>query len=222
MQIAGLVKNSFVDYPGYIASTVFVPGCNMDCVYCHNKHIWHTVERIPEKEIFDFLESHIGFLDGVVITGGEPTLQRDLAQFIKRIRLMGYKVKLDTNGLLPHVIERLFKDIDYIAMDVKAPLGEYNRIQSMKINECNIEKSIELIMNSGIDYEFRTTFAPQLSVDDIELIAQQLQGAKKYAIQQYRREHDNIIALAPHSNSEVEQAAERARQYIDNVIVRGL
>ncbi|NLB62033.1 MAG: anaerobic ribonucleoside-triphosphate reductase activating protein [Clostridiales bacterium] len=222
MQIAGLVKNSFVDYPGYIAATLFVPGCNMDCFYCHNKHIWHTNELLPEKEIFDFLDSHIGFLDGVVITGGEPTLQRDLLQFIKRVRLLGYKIKLDTNGLLPQILEKLIKDLDYIAMDIKAPLGEYSKIQSMKIKEENIKKSIDLITLSGVDYEFRTTFAPQLSVFDIEKIAIQLMGAKRYAIQQYRRENENKIALAPHSKEIVEQAAEGARKHLVNVIMRGL
>ncbi len=124
MQIAGFVKNSFVDYPGHIAAVVFVPGCNMDCWYCHNRPLWNAAKLIDPSEAEAFIEKRRGFLSGVVISGGEPTLQSGLEQFIERMRALGLHVKLDTNGLLPEVIEKLIKKVDYIALDLKAPPGE--------------------------------------------------------------------------------------------------
>jgi len=184
MKIGGFLKNSFVDYPGVIASVVFVPGCNMDCWYCHNRHLWKEENLIPQEQVFEFLDKRRGFIDGVVISGGEPTLQKDLAEFIDVIKEKGYLIKLDTNGLRPDVIEKLTDKIDYIAMDLKAPPSGINRVVSFDVDEELIWRSTQLIINSGVDYEFRTPMMPQLSVSDIEKIAQRIEGAERYALQQ--------------------------------------
>ncbi|MBT3318261.1 MAG: anaerobic ribonucleoside-triphosphate reductase activating protein [Clostridia bacterium] len=228
MRIAGFLKNSFVDYPGNIASVVFVPGCNMDCWYCHNRHLWQTEDQVKMSEIDTFLDKRVGFIDGVVITGGEPTLHSDLPEFIQHVKSKGYKVKLDTNGLRPDVIEQVSGDIDYIAMDIKAPPGGISSVVSFDIDENLIWQSAQLIMNSGVDYEFRTTMMPLLKVADIESIAKRISGAKRYALQQYRisKPKGDIkhvsMQLKPLGSAEIKKAAKAAERYLDNVIVRGI
>jgi len=228
MKIGGFLKNSFVDYPGVIASVVFVPGCNMDCWYCHNRHLWKEVNLIPQEQVFEFLDKRRGFIDGVVISGGEPTLQKDLAEFIDVIKEKGYLIKLDTNGLRPDVIEKLTDKIDYIAMDLKAPPSGINRVVSFDVDEELIWRSTQLIMNSGVDYEFRTTMMPQLSVSDIEKIAQRIEGAERYALQQYRKMEDthgldNVpIELEPLSPEEIKKTADAASKFVKSVVVRGV
>ena len=222
MQIAGFVKNSFVDYPGYIAAVVFVPGCNMDCWYCHNKQLWESSALVDRTEIDDFLDSHQGFIDGVVISGGEPTLQSDLKDFILSVRDRGYRVKLDTNGLRPDVVRDVMDHVDYIAMDLKAPPGELSRVVSFDIDDAPIWQTADMLMDSAADYEFRTTFMPLLNQHDIISIATRIKGAKKYAIQQYRKTDSVGIGPDPHSANTVQQAAEAIKTYIENVIVRGL
>lgn len=221
MQIAGLVKNSFLDYPGHIAAAMFVPGCNMDCWYCHNRALWERHELLDTEETLAFLARHRGFLDGVVVSGGEPTLQSDLALFVRRIKDMGYRVKLDTNGLKPDIVERMLPEIDYIALDLKAPEGKISRVVSFGLDDAPIWRSAELIMQSGVDYEFRTTFMPLLTGDDIAAIAARAAGAKRYALQQYRKVEGRVCP-EPHRAETIKKAAEAARQYIQNVIVRGV
>ncbi len=221
MQIAGLVKNSFVDYPGHIAAAVFVPGCNMDCWYCHNRMLWGKGALLDAEEVLDFLSKHKGFLDGVVVSGGEPCLQSDLPLFVRRIKDMGYRVKLDTNGLLPDVVEEMLPGIDYIALDLKAPPGEISRVVSFDLDDAPVWRSADLIMQSGADYEFRTTFMPQLTGDDITAIARRVQGAKRYALQQYRKVEGRICPEPLHADA-IKKAAEAASKYVRNVIVRGL
>ncbi len=228
MQIGGFLKNSFVDYPGVIACVVFVPGCNMDCWYCHNRHLWNAQELVEMQEVDEFLDKRKGFIDGVVITGGEPTLQKDLEQFVDHIKEKGYLVKLDTNGLRPDVVEKLISKIDYIAMDIKAPPGEINRVVSFDIDEEKIWQSACIIMDSGVDYEFRTTMMPLLGVEDIKKIAGKISGAKRYALQQYRKiekkeELKSVpIELEPLSASVIKEAAIAAGEFVDEVLIRGL
>ena len=221
MQIGGFLKNSFVDYPGVIACVVFVPGCNMDCWYCHNRHLWDADDTVDMQEVDEFLDKRRGFIDGVVITGGEPTLQKDLEQFIDHVKAKGYLVKLDTNGLRPDVVKKLIYKIDYIAMDIKAPPGEINRVVSFDIDEEKIWQSARIIMDSGVDYEFRTTMMPLLCAEDIKKIAQRISGAKRYALQQYRKiekkeELKSVpIKLEPLSPQELKEAAEAAGEFVD-------
>ena len=162
MKIGGFQKVSLIDYPGRISAVVFTRGCNFRCPFCHNPELVDPerfTDLIPEPEILSFLEKRRGRLDAVVITGGEPTLQPELLPFVIHLRAMGYRIKLDTNGALPEVIEEMLgrRLLDYIAMDIKAPLGKYGEATGVKADGRRITRSISLIMGSGIEYEFRTT-----------------------------------------------------------------
>jgi len=262
--IAGFVKNSFVDYPGRIAAVVFTQGCNMDCWYCHNRELIPVArtdsspaaEHIDVEEIFDFLCIRKGMIDAVVITGGEPTLQDGLADFIKRVKDMGYLVKLDTNGTRPEVLKELIKSVDFVAMDIKAPLSNVqctmynvqlkdnsNNVQctmynvQLKNNKSTgqlrdkIRESIDLIKNGGARYEFRTTFVPELTKDDILEICREIAPCESYVLQQYR---SNTLSadgvqppnrsgeLTPHSAKHILDTAEEVKKIIPNVSMRGL
>lgn len=188
--IGGIQKTTLVDFPGKIAAIVFTQGCNFRCGYCHNPELLElnkNTEYSTDK-FFDFLKTRIGKLDGVVITGGEPTLQKGLYDFVKEIKNLGFAVKLDTNGTNPNIVEQLIKDnlVDYIAMDIKAPIDKYNLITDIKTNKENILKSINLIKNNVIDYEFRTTvIKSQLTFEDFDKIGLMIKGAKKYYLQKF-------------------------------------
>lgn len=190
MIIGGFQKTSLIDYPSKIASVVFTQGCNFRCGYCHNPELIELKSnlQIDESFIFDYLKKRKGLLDAVVISGGEPCIQGDLAEFIRQVKNLDYLVKLDTNGSFPFMLERLFSDnlIDYIAMDIKAPLYKYREIANAGINLEYINKSIDLIKKYAPDYEFRTTVVKsQLSFEDINEIAKLLKGAKKYYLQSF-------------------------------------
>ena len=190
MIIGALRKTSLIDYPGKIAAVVFTKGCNFRCGYCHNPELSLSLGSLieDEEEIIAFLKKRIGKLDAVVISGGEPCLQRGLVSFVQKVKSMGYLVKLDTNGSFPEVVEKLINLnlLDYIAMDIKAPLYKYKKVGGEDINTYNVSKSIELIMNSGVDYEFRTTVVrSQLEYNDFLLISQLIKGAKRYYLQQF-------------------------------------
>ncbi len=222
MQFAGFVKNSFVDYPGLIATVVFTPGCNMDCWYCHNRHLWKSENIVDPKELDAFLKSHLEFIDGVVISGGEPTLQSGLEDFIKSAAGLGYKVKLDTNGTKPEIVKKLLPLLDYIAMDLKAPPGEMRRVVSYDMDETPLWETADMLMDSMVDYEFRTTFMPLLETHDIESIAKRIQGAKKYALQQYRKTENVGIEPEPHKKETLIKAAQMAEKYVEEVVTRGI
>lgn len=191
MRIAGMQKNSLVDYPGNIAAVLFTAGCNMNCYFCHNRHIIDPNcidEAYDTNEVIGFLKIRRSFLDGAVISGGEPTLQPDLEEFIIEIKSLGYLVKLDTNGTNPLILKKLIeKDlVDYVAMDIKAPFDKYSEICGTEVDITAIKESIEIIMNSGCDYEFRTTFVPDLNKNDILQIVGVIRDAKRYVLQQFR------------------------------------
>ena len=173
MRIGGFQKISLIDYPGKIAAVVFTQGCNFRCPFCHNLDLvlpscFHS--PMEEGEIISFLATRMGKLQGVVVTGGEPTLQSDLDDFIRKIKTMGFAVKLDTNGSRPHVIKNLIdqKLIDFIAMDIKAPIERYPEISRVNINPDFIKESVEIITGSGMSYQFRTTF-PKPLLSDVDL-----------------------------------------------------
>ncbi len=223
MLIAGLQKNSFVDYPGRIAAVVFTPHCNMRCSYCHNRHILESDTPFTDaSEVLGFLERRRGMLDAVVISGGEPTLQQGLTEFIDTVRAMDYLVKLDSNGLNPRMLMELVNSgrVDYVAMDIKAPLAEYSLVTPIGCEESALRKSVTFLINSGVDYEFRTTFAPQLSVEHIERLAMDIRGAKRYYLQQYRTRDKNDPE--PHTPEEVRRAADKAREILGVCEIRGL
>ena len=187
--IGGIQKTSLLDYPDKISAIVFTQGCNFRCGYCHNPQLLKSENGIYEVDaFFDFLKKRQGKLDGVVVTGGEATLQPDLKPFIQRVKELGFLVKLDTNGTNPNVLKELIEEnlVDYIAMDIKAPLEKYQMVTNTKIDISKIEDSIKSIMNSNIDYEFRTTVLPSLiSIEDLDSIGKLIQGAKKYYLQKF-------------------------------------
>lgn len=188
MQIAGIQKTSLLDYPKKISAIIFTKGCNFHCGYCHNPElIKSSKEQIYNMSAFwDFLKSRQGKLDGIVITGGEPCLQDDIEEFIKKIKKLNFLVKLDTNGYFPEKLKKLIPNIDYIAMDIKAPLEKYNQITQVNIIKEKIQESINIIKNSSIDYEFRTTvIKSQLTFEDFEKIGLLINGAKKYYLQKF-------------------------------------
>ena len=190
--IGGLQKLTLIDFPGKIACTVFLSGCNFRCPWCYSKELVLPQNiamqpKIPEKQFFDFLKTREELLAGVVVCGGEPTTHKDLPQFIKKIKKMNFLVKLDTNGSNPRALRGLLKDhlLDYVAMDIKQN-QKYNEATGTKVNLGKIKESVELIKNSGIDYEFRTTMVPQIHTkEDIAEIVRWIAPAEKYYLQNF-------------------------------------
>lgn len=192
MKISGIQKLTLLDYPEHMAATIFTSGCNMRCPFCHNSSLVNVDKNavfIDENDILDFLKKRVGKLDGICITGGEPLLQSDLIPFIKKVKELGFKVKLDTNGYLFDKLKEILdlNIVDYVAMDIKNSLTKYPLtagLNSMIIE--NISKSIELLKSSNIDYEFRTTIVKELhNIEDIKEIATMLKGCEKYFLQQF-------------------------------------
>ena len=194
MKIGGLQKLTLVDYPGKVAATVFLIGCNFRCGFCHNPELVDSegIKKQPlidEKQFFKFLDSKEGLIDGICITGGEPTIQSDLVEFTHKIKVKGFFVKLDTNGSNPELLEKLINEkmVDFVAMDIKTSLDKYEKAINVKIDSEKIKKSVELIKTSKTDYEFRTTVVPGLvEKKDIEKIGKWLKGVKKIALQQFQ------------------------------------
>ncbi|MDM8551643.1 anaerobic ribonucleoside-triphosphate reductase activating protein [Desulfobacterales bacterium HSG2] len=194
MIFGGLQKNSFIDYPGKISCVLFLSGCNFNCPYCHNPDLAKGCLKCPhflkESKVYDFLEKRMGFLDGVVISGGEPTLQSDLVLLCERIKNMGYPVKVDTNGSRPDVIKRLVDKglVDYLAMDIKTDPFHYSPLIKKDCDYESILSSIRIIMESGLPYEFKTTcIKPLVDEQVIRSISHIIQGAMLYALQQFHK-----------------------------------
>ncbi|MFZ5366063.1 MAG: anaerobic ribonucleoside-triphosphate reductase activating protein [Patescibacteria group bacterium] len=188
MKIGGFQKVSLLDFPAHLSAIVFVKGCNFRCPFCFNRDlVLGNLPTIFEGKIFSFLKKRKKVLDGVVITGGEPTLQPDLEKFIKKVKKIGYEVKLDTNGALPEILKNLIKKkiIDYLALDFKAPLNfSYSQITNYKLQITNIKKSIKLILQSGIPFELRTTVVPGIhNKKTLVLMAKQLRQITNYKLQ---------------------------------------
>jgi pyruvate formate lyase activating enzyme len=190
MFVGGLQKTSLIDYPGKICAVIFTQGCNFNCPYCHNPELipFKNESVIEQKALFDFLERRRGLLDAVTVTGGEPVLQHDLPCFLKDIKSLGYQVKLDTNGSNPLMLRTIISmgSVSYLAMDVKAPLSKYAYVTRKAVQAEDIASSIEIIKDSGVNYEFRTTVVrSQLSIEDILEIAHSIQGAQNYYLQKF-------------------------------------
>ena len=197
MQIAGIQKVSMVDYPGYICATVFTQGCNFRCGFCHNSDLVEGAEAFgsSEKDILEYFESRKTMLEGVCITGGEPTLWPDLIDFARQIKKTGLKLKLDTNGSNPQMIQDLLDEelLDYIAMDVKTSFEKYHFFRIPENTQEFLMKSIQKILTSEIAYEFRTTCVPGIvDEEDIYSIAKNIKGARRYSLQQFRP-HENVL-----------------------------
>ena len=229
MDILGLEKMSLVDYDGLVAATVFTAGCNFKCGFCHNSALvvdYQNLPIIPQEEVLDYLAKRRGVLDGVCVSGGEPTLQKDLPLFIEQIKNLGYKVKLDTNGTNPEMIKTLFTNglIDYVAMDIKNDKQNYaNIIGFDKFDTVKVEKSVDYLMNSGFDYEFRTTLINEYhNTDNIRAIGEWIKGAKKYCLQKFKGgDHCISQGLSPVSDDLVKEFIKILSNYISNVKLRG-
>lgn len=227
-KLAGLQKTTFIDYPEKIACIVFTQGCNFRCGYCHNPELFeHKEPVLSVPAFFEFLNKRKGKLDGVVITGGEPTLHgKDLIEFIKEVKSLGFLVKLDTNGTHPDVLQELLNEnlLDYIAMDIKAPLAKYKTITQTDIDTKIIKKSIDMIMNSGVDYEFRTTIVKsQLSVEDLRQIGELIQGAKRYYMQKFLATKildETLMSEESYTDEEFKNLRTILEEYVDFVDYR--
>lgn len=222
--ISGWQKNTLIDYPGNIASTIFIGNCNFNCKFCHNPELINNPqEEFKLEEILKYLSKAKKILDGVSITGGEPTLDKDIAIIINKIKELGLKVKIDTNGSRPEILKTL--KVDYIAMDLKSSLSRYNEFTKLTDIQQKIEKSINYIITSGIDYEFRTTLAPTYtSPEDIHNIGKTIKGAEKWFLQKYKNQKTLDLKygeIAPYSNQENQKLLDIAKTYIPNAKLRG-
>lgn len=229
MKAAYLQKTSFIDYPGRISAVVFTQGCNFRCPYCHNPEL-----VVPERycgtirieDIFSFLEKRRGKLDAVVITGGEPTLQADLVPFMQRIRSMGFLVKLDTNGSRPQVLREVIARglPDYVAMDVKAPWDKYAFVAGSPVDITDIGASVELIMGSGIPYEFRTTLVRSLlDPDDVMGIGRAIRGASLYVLQKFtasKHVESSYTDMAPMTDDQIATLVRDLGPLVERCITR--
>jgi len=195
MFLGGLQKNSFIDFPGKVSAVLFLSGCNFRCPYCHNPELVKGQSDCPaflnEPWIIDFLQKRKGLLDGVVISGGEPTIHSELFSFCDKLKTCGFPVKMDTNGSRPQVIRQLIHEglVDYIAMDIKTDPSGYFLFTGADFNPNNLLKSIQIIMESNIDYEFRTTcIKPLIDEHIIQQISRLINGSRLYALQHFRDE----------------------------------
>ena len=221
MRIAGFQKNSFIDYPGKIASVIFLGGCNFMCHYCHNFEILSDKSNTMDfAQVLKEIKEQIGFIDGVVITGGEPTLHPHLKEIIKEIKNLGLLVKLDTNGTNSKILSDL--DVDFIAMDIKAPLEKYKQITSC--DPIEIQNSISFLKKGTVDYMFRLTLSPMLSENDIKQIGKLVDGAKFMQIQQFvPNEFSNSqpVVHLPHSAEVAKKFELLLSKHCRKVVSRG-
>ena len=184
MLIKGLQKTTLLDYPEKVASIIFTGGCNFNCDYCYNKDL-PSQETISEKSVLEFLKKRKHLIEGVVVTGGEPTINDDLPDFIKKVKAIGLLVKLDTNGTNPKMLKQLIDDklIDYVAMDIKCSKEKYELVAGVLVDVVSVDESVSILKNSGIDYEFRTTCTPDMNEEDFEKIGKWIEGSKRYFLQ---------------------------------------
>ena len=230
MNIYGYQKTTLLDYPGHVAATIFTGSCNFRCPFCHNSNLVlnpSSLNLIPEEEIFNFLRKRKNVLSALCITGGEPTLQSDLSDFIKKVRSLGYKIKLDTNGYRPDTISDLLNQnlLNYIAMDIKAGLSNYSRVSGVSdINIDTILKSISIIETSNIEYEFRTTVVKELHTkDDFYEITQILSPKSFYYIQSFKDSGNILIPeLSPCNIEILNEYLSIVKKYIPNSFLRGI
>ena len=238
MFIGGLQKFTLLDYPGKIAAVIFTMGCNFRCPFCHNPELVNPKEidyenRIDEKEVLKFLNSRKGDLDGLCITGGEPTLQSGLTEFIKKVKKMGFLVKVDTNGSYPNVVKNLIENklVDYVAMDIKTTPEKYKIVTSEKNIIEKIERSVSIITNSNSELELRTTTVPGVvNVQDFDRITEWINSIDKkvfpklsrYSIQNFRPDKtlkNNFGDVKSYSKEKLEEVADKVRKYCGNVVI---
>ena len=226
--ISGLQKVTLLDFPGKVACTIFLSGCNLRCPYCHNSELVLPQEKrknVSEDELFEFLVSRTGKLDGVCITGGEPTLHRSLPDLIRRIKKMGFLIKLDSNGTVPEMLEYIMREklLDYVAMDIKNSPSRYAETCGANVIE-QVKKSVTLLKNGKIDYEFRTTVCHPFHLpDNMQEIGCWLRGAKRYYIQPFV-DSGNLLGcgVSAMTRPELEALLSAVKPYIPVAEFRGV
>lgn len=230
MLIKGLQKLTLLDFPDKMACTVFTFGCNFRCPFCHNASLVlsdrATEDTMPEEEFFDFLSRRKGILEGVCVTGGEPTLQPDLPQFLARIKAMGYAVKLDTNGYRPAVLKALVEAglVDYVAMDIKNSLSHYGEAVGIKcFDTAPIEESMDYLMEGHVPFEFRTTLVRGLhTIESIREMGARLAGGERFFLQTFEDSGDLIgEGLDAFTPTETVEILDALRIYVPNAQIRG-
>lgn len=229
MVIKGFQKLTLLDFPGHLSCTVFTGGCNFRCPFCHNASIvlGRGSEEYSEKEIFDFLEQRKGKLDGVAITGGEPLLQSDIEDFMKRVKALGYKIKLDTNGSFPEKLKKLINKnlCDYVAVDIKNSPNKYaETVGRLGYDPDRVKESVDFLMSCGIEYEFRTTVVEELHTpEDIQEIGKWINGAKRWYLHGFVDSGD-LISDNMHGLSKdiMNQYIDIAREYVFGAELRGV
>jgi len=235
MEIKGFLGISLSDWDSKVSSVIFLPNCNMRCPFCYNKSLVLNPEKLPTipiEHVESYLEANKKWIDGVVITGGEPTLHRDLPSLCEKIKKSGFKVKVDTNGTNPSMLGKLIAErlIDYVAVDVKAQLTNEGYSKASGVDEVSflekINETIHLVLDGSVDYEFRTTVVPTLhQIEDLTKICQTIRGCKKYAIQNFKSDVETINpkyqSLKPFSRAQMEKFLRTAKKIIPNTIVRG-
>jgi pyruvate formate lyase activating enzyme len=223
MEFGGFEKCTLIDYPGKVACMVYTIGCPFRCPYCHNPELVDetVTTRISENDVLSFLDTRRAMLDGVVITGGEPTMHGDaLLSFMREVKKRGFLVKLDSNGTSPDVLRRAIDEelVDYIAMDIKAPLAKYSATVSRPVDGEAIKESIELIKKSGVDYEFRTTIVKSmLSEEDLEAIGKEISGAKAYYLQKFiptKLLNPQFVKKVTYSDEEFQALQQKLGKYV--------
>lgn len=228
MRIGGITKSSFVDWPGRIAAVLFTPGCNLDCGYCHNRALLCRADAGTGHDpglVLQWLATRQGRLDGVVISGGEPTIQPGLEDFIRAVRALGFAVKLDTNGTRPEVVRRLIDAqlLDYIAMDLKAPIAKYDAVCGVSVDQRALNETIDLLLHAGVAHEFRTTVLPGLTGDDLLAVARRVRGAHRFVLQQYRPVDGSpaAVGMIPSPAAWIGEHLPQLRQMAQHVDTRG-
>ena len=230
MHIGGMQKLTLLDYPGKVACTVFLSGCNLRCPYCHNPGLvlpdQINAPGIPESEVFAFLEQRKGKLDGICITGGEPTLQPELPGFLEKLRELGYAIKLDTNGTYPGMLKGLLHDgiLDYVAMDIKNSPQRYAETCGGADVLSRVRESVDLLLDSSIEYEFRTTVCKPLHTEkEMEEIGRWLKGAKRYFLQPFVDSGSLVSGgVQAHTRDELARLRQAVLPYIPNTQLRGI
>ncbi len=229
MKFGGLQKTSLLDFPDKLSAIVWTVGCDFRCPFCYNKDlVLGNSGTISEEEILSFLKKRKEMLEGLVITGGEPLMHKDITNFLEQVKKLGYLIKIDTNGSYPKKLQEIIdkKLVDYLDMDVKAPRKKYDKLIGVKTDIKKIEQSIKIIKNSGVDYEFKTTVVPELlTKEDIIEIAKWLEGAKKYYLQQFKSSSPMISSkldnVAPYSKKYLTEILEEIRPFFKNCDIRG-
>jgi len=224
MKFSGLQKVSLVDYPNRVASVLFTPGCNLRCPYCHNWRI--AVDPKPpflqESVALEILESRKKYVDAVVVTGGEPTMHKELPRFLSKLKERGFSVKLDTNGCFPDVLEECLPWVDYVALDVKTSLEKYLRLGAK--DTAGLLRTVKLLKNGKVPYEFRTTLVPEfVTVEDVASIGEIVKGSRMHALQQFVPSDtlDKSFELVkPYSKETISALAENMKHYAETVELR--